>query len=100
MACAARGPLAEELNSNHKSVVSKEKKRSGRSEQTFFNPVDQLRNIDRLGQRLMPLDPEASLYLRFRDQRGEKDNRCPLQFRVGFDLGRYFDSVCLWHHNF
>ena len=47
----------------------------------------------------MPFDPEASLYLMFRDQRGEKNNGRALQFRVGFDLCRYFASVCLWHHD-
>ena len=35
--------------------------------QIFFNPVDQLGNIDWLGERWTPLDVEASLCLRFRD---------------------------------
>jgi len=35
--------------------------------QTFFNLVDQLGNIDWLGERWTPLDVEASLCLRFRD---------------------------------
>jgi hypothetical protein len=35
--------------------------------QIFFNPVDQLGNIDRLGEKWMPLDTEASFRLGFRD---------------------------------
>jgi len=35
--------------------------------QIFFNLADQLGNIDRFGERWMPLDVEASLCLRFRD---------------------------------
>ena len=35
--------------------------------QIFFNLVDQLGNIDWLGERWTPLDVEASLCLRFRD---------------------------------
>ena len=35
--------------------------------QIFFNLVDQLGNIDRLGERSMPLDAEAGLCLRLRD---------------------------------
>src|SRR5438477_5905463 len=46
----------------------------------------------------MPLDLEARLCLRFCDQRGEKNDRRSLQFRIGLDLCRYFASVCLWHH--
>jgi hypothetical protein len=35
--------------------------------QIFFNLADQLGNIDRFGERWMPLDAEPSLSLRFRD---------------------------------
>jgi hypothetical protein len=36
-----------------------------RAEQSFFNPVDQLGNIDRLSERSVPFDAEAGLRLRF-----------------------------------
>lgn len=35
--------------------------------QIFFNPIDQLGNIDRLGDKWMPSDAEASFRLGFRD---------------------------------
>ena len=66
--------------------------------QIFLNSGDQLGNIDWLGERWMPLDAKTSVCLRFRDQRGEKDDRRSLQIRIGLDLRRYFASVCLWHH--
>ena len=66
--------------------------------QIFFNPLDQLGNIDRLRKKWMPLNAEASLCLSFRDERSEKDGRRSVQFRVALDLCRYFASVCLWHH--
>ena len=46
----------------------------------------------------MPLDLETRVYLSSCDQRGEKDDRRSLQFRIGLDLFRYFASVSLWHH--
>jgi hypothetical protein len=33
----------------------------------FFDPIDQLGNIDRLGEKWVPLDAEASLCLSFCD---------------------------------
>ena len=35
--------------------------------QIFFNPVDQLGNTDRLGEKWMPLNAKAGLCLGFRD---------------------------------
>ena len=66
--------------------------------QIFFNPLDQLGNIDRLRKKWMPLNAEASLCFSFRDERSEKDDRRSVQFRVALDLCRYFASVCPWHH--
>ena len=43
--------------------------------QIFFNRRDQLGNADRLGEKRMSLDTQASLCLSFRNQRSEKDDR-------------------------
>ena len=64
--------------------------------QIFFNPLDQLGNIDRLRKKWMPLNAEASLCFSFRDKRGEKDDWGSLQFRIGLDLPCYFASIGLW----
>src|SRR5437667_4522673 len=66
--------------------------------QIFFNPLDQLGNIDRLRKKWMPLDAKASLCFSFGDECGEKDYRRSLQIRIGLNLCRYFASVCIWHH--
>ncbi len=46
-------------------VGRSQRQRLQRAEQSFFNPVDQLGNIDRLGERSVPFDAEAGLRLRF-----------------------------------
>ena len=66
--------------------------------QIFFDPIDQLGNIDRLGEKWMPLDAEAGLCLSFGDERGEKDDRRSLQFRISLNLCGYFASICFRHH--
>ena len=66
--------------------------------QIFFDPIDQLRNIDRLGEKRVPLDAEAGLCLSFGDERGEKDDRRSLQFGISVNLCGYFASIFFRHH--
>ena len=62
--------------------------------QTFFNRIDQLGNISRLGHNAVAREC-AGLCLSFRDYRREKNDRRFLQSRIGIDLCRYIASVAL-----
>ena len=64
----------------------------------FLNPVDQIGNVDRLGQNWIPLNAEARSSLGFRHQRGEKDDGRSLQLRISIDLPRYIAPIFPWHH--
>ena len=55
--------------------------------------ADQLLNIDWLGKKWIPVDVYASLGFARRNERGEKNDGCVLQFRVGPNLCRDFASV-------
>src|ERR1700757_3619164 len=64
----------------------------------FFDHVNQLRNADGFCKKWMSLDTETALCFGSGDQRTEKYDRSPLQFRVGLDLRCYIAAVHLWHH--
>jgi hypothetical protein len=65
----------------------------------LFNRVDQLGDVDGLGQKWMALDIETPVYLVSVHQRHKKDYRRVLQFMISVDSRCYFAFVCLWHHN-
>lgn len=62
-----------------------------------FDGVDQLLNINGLGEKGMSVDVETSVCLGPRDERSEENDRRVLQFRIGPDLCRDFASVSAGH---
>lgn len=69
-----------------------------RARRMSFNRLDQLLNVNRLGEKSMPVDAEASVRLSPRDERSEENDRRVAQPRIRPHLCRDFASVCLGHN--
>ena len=67
--------------------------------QIFFNRVDQLGNTDRLGEKWMPLDAEASFRSGFRHKGLQKDNPRSMQRRIGLNSCNDLAAIHFRHRN-
>jgi hypothetical protein len=63
----------------------------------FLNSLNQLLDVDGLGEKGMSVDVETSVRLGPRDERSEENDWRVLQFRIGSDLCRDFATVSVGH---
>jgi hypothetical protein len=67
--------------------------------QISFNGCDQLWNADRLGEKWMSLDLQARSCLSSRHQSRQKDDRCSVQYWIGFNPRGDLAAIRFGHDN-